>query len=160
MAEKLDMRKAEEVYKTLIRMLDGIDWNYDRDDDKLLIKSGVKGDDFPVEFIVVVQPKQEVVQFLSTLPFKMPEDKRIDGAVATSVVNYRLVHGSFDYDMRDGRIIFRMTSSYRDSKISEELLEYTIMVSAATVDDYNDKLFMLSKGMITLDDFIKKVEAD
>jgi len=160
MAEKLDMRKAKEVYKTLIRMLDGINWNYDRDDDKLLIKSGVSSDDLTVEFIVVVQPKQEVVQFLSTLPFKMPEDKRVDGAVATSVVNYRLVHGSFDYDMRDGRIIFRMTSSYRDSKISEELLKYTIMVSSATVDDYNDKLFMLSKGMITLDDFIKKVEAD
>ena len=155
-----NMQKAQEVYATLISMLDNIGWTYDRHDDKLLIKSGVKGDDFPVEFIVLVNSRNEVVQFISSLPFKMPEDKRVDGAIAVCVANYGLVDGSFDYDISDGEIRFRLTSSYRETVLSEELLKYVIMVSAGTVDKYNDKFFMLSKGMITIQQFIEQDQAD
>ena len=55
-------------------MLDDRAWKYEPHDDKLLIRSGIKGDDLSVEFIMLVNPRNEVVQFLSSLPFKMPED--------------------------------------------------------------------------------------
>ena len=53
MAEEMNMQKAREVFGTLVKMLDTRDWKYEKHEDKLLIKSGVKGDDLPVEFIVV-----------------------------------------------------------------------------------------------------------
>ena len=151
----LDLRKAGEVYGTLVRMLDNIGWSYDKDEENFIIKSGVSGDDLPVEFIVVVKPKNEVVQFISHLPFKMPEDKRIDGGIAVNVINWNLVDGSFDYKITDGSILFRMTSSYRESVLGEELFKYLIMVAASTVDEYNDKLFMLAKGMVSIQKFIE-----
>lgn len=154
MAENLV--KAREVYGTLIRMLDSRDWKYEKHEDKLLIKSGIQGDDLPVEYIMLVNPRNEVVQFLSSLPFKMPEDKRVDGALAVCVANYGLVDGSFDYDLTDGEIRYRLTSSYRDSELSPEVFEYMMMVAASTVDNYNDKFFMLSKGMITIQQFIEQ----
>ena len=43
-------------------------------------------------------------------------------------------------------IMFRMTSSSGESILGEDLFEYVILVSARTVDDYNDKFLMLSKG--------------
>jgi hypothetical protein len=154
MAENLV--KAREVYGTLIRMLDSRDWKYEKHEDKLLIKSGIQGDDLPVEYIMLVNPRNEVVQFLSSLPFKMPEDKRVDGALAVCVANYGLVDGSFDYDLTDGEIRYRLTSSYRDSELSPEVFEYMMMVAASTVDNYNDKFFMLAKGMITIQQFIEQ----
>lgn len=159
MAEELDMKKAKQVFDTMIRMLDSKGWHYDKHEEELLIKSGVKGDDLPIEFIVVVKPKQQVVQFLSRLPFSMPEDKRIDGALAVCVANYGLVDGCFDYDLRDGEINFRLVSSYRESVLGEELFEYMIMCAAGTVDNYNDRFFMLSKGMITIQQFIEQEHA-
>ena len=154
MAENLV--KARAVYNTLIKMLDSRDWKYEKHEDKLLIKSGIQGDDLPVEYIMLVNPRNEVVQFLSSLPFKMPEDKRVDGALAVCVANYGLVDGSFDYDLTDGEIRYRLTSSYRDSELSPEVFEYMMMVAASTVDNYNDKFFMLSKGMITIQQFIEQ----
>ena len=154
MAENLV--KAREVYGTLIRMLDSRDWKYEKHEDKLLIKSGIQGDDLPVEYIMLVNPRNEVVQFLSSLPFKMPEDKRVDGALAVCVANYGLVDGSFDYDLTDGEIRYRLTSSYRESELSPALFEYMMMVAASTVDNYNDRFFMLSKGMITIQQFIEQ----
>ena len=151
----LDYRKAGEVYSTLISMLNNIGWSYEKDEENFVIKSGVNGDDLPVEFIVVVKPTNEVVQFISHLPFKMPEDKRIDGAIAINVINWNLVDGSFDYNIANGSIVFRMTSSYRESFLGEELFKYLIMVAATTVDEYNDKLFMLAKGMVSIQKFIE-----
>ena len=155
MAE-VNMKKAKEVFDTLVNMLDTRDWKYEKHEDELLIESGIKGEDLPIDFIVVVNPKNEVVQFISSLPFNIPEDKRIDAAVAVCVANYGLVDGSFDYDIRDGEIRYRLTSSYRESIISEDLLEYMIMVSASTVDQYNDRFFMVSKGMMSIQQFIEK----
>ena len=154
MAEQ-DMRKAVEVYETLCSMLDNINWKYDKIEEKLMIKSGVKGDDLPIDFLVIVKPRNQVVQFISSLPFNMPEDKRVEGALAICTANYGLVDGSFDYDLSDGQIVFRLTSSYRESLLSEALFEYMIMVSASTIDKYNDRFFMLAKGMITLEQFME-----
>lgn len=152
----VNMQKAREVYGTIMSMLDSIGWTYDRYDDELCIKSGVSSDDLPIHFTMTVRPEPEVVQFRSILPFKMPEDKRIDGAIAVCVANYRFINGCFDYDIADGEISFRLTSSYRDSYLSEELMKYMIMVSSATVDEYNDKFFMIGKGVVTIQQFIEQ----
>lgn len=158
MAE-VNMQKAKEVFDILTKTLDERDWKYEKHEEDLLIKSGVKGEDLPVEFIVRVLPKNQIVQFISSMPFNIPEDKRVDAAVAVCVANYGIVDGSFDYDLSDGQIMFRLTSSYRDSALGGDLFEYMIMVAASTVDAYNDKFFMLSKGMLTVEQFIEQENA-
>jgi len=91
----------------------------------------------------------------SKLPFTVPEDKRIEASIAISVINYTIVDGSFDYNLLNGNIIFRLTSSFRESMIAATTLEYMLYVSCNTVDEYNDKLFMLCKGALSLEDIIK-----
>lgn len=153
MAE-VNMAKANEVFETLCSMLDHKGWHYEKRDD-LSIKSGVKSEDFPIDFVMRVNPKNQLVSFISCLPFQINEEKRLDVALAICVANYGMVDGSFDYDITDGTIFFRLTSSYRDSVLSENLFEYMLVVAAATVDAYNDKFFMISKGMLSLQQFIE-----
>ncbi len=149
-----DMKKALEVYNTLCNMLDHKGWKYNKMEDELMIKSGVRGDDFPIDFYMRVNPRNEVVSFISLLPFTVAEDKRVDLAIAVCAANYGLVDGSFDFDISDGSIMFRLTSSYKDSALGEDLFEYMLMVSASTIDEYNDKFLMITKGMLPLDKFI------
>lgn len=156
MAE-IDMTKAREIYDSIVANLEAKDWKFDRDDEQMTIKSGVRGEDLPLEFVLHVHAKNELVQFLSVLPFTFAEDKRVDGAVATCVVNYRLLDGCFDFDISDGKMLFRLNCSYRGNDFSSEQLMYMIMVASKTIDDYNDKFFMMAKDMITLPQFIDKV---
>ena len=155
MAE-VNMEKAKEIFNALVDMLDTRDWKYEKFEEDLVIKSGIKGEDLPIEFIVVVKPKNQVVQLLSRLPFQIPEEKRVDAAIAICVANNGLVDGSFDYDISDGDITFRLTTSYRESTLGADLFEYMILVSAGTIDDYNDKFFMIAKDMMTVQQFIEK----
>ena len=158
MAE-VNMQKAKEIFDALVDMLDTRDWKYDKFEEDLVIKSGIKGDDLPIEFIVVVKPKNQVVQLLSRLPFQIPEEKRVDAAIAICVANNGLVDGSFDYDIAEGNITFRLTTSYRESTLGADLFEYMILVSAGTIDDYNDKFFMIAKDMMSVQQFIEKENA-
>lgn len=156
MAEELDMIKAKEVYDTIVSMMDAIGWKYEKREEDLVIKSGAQGDDLPMDLLLIVDPKSQIVQLISRMPFNVPEDKRFDAAVAICVANYGLKDGSFDYDINDGEIRFRLTSSYRESILSKELFVYMIGVSIGTIDQYNDKFFMLSKGVMSIQQFIEQ----
>lgn len=155
----VNMARAKQTYDILCKMLDNKNWRYDKMEEDLVIKSGVKGDDLPIDFIMRVNPRNEIVSFISWLPFKADESKRIDMALAVCAANFGLADGSFDYDLSDGTILFRLTSSYRECILSEELLEYMLLVAASTVDEYNDKFFMISKGVLTVQQFIESEQS-
>ena len=154
MTDAKKLADALTAYKTLLQALDAIDWKYEKNEEKLRVDFSVKGDDLPMEFTMIVDADRQLVRLVSFLPFHFPADKRAEGAIATSQINYKLADGSFDYDIKDGEVSFRMTSSFRSSLISESLLRYMVQCAIYTVDEYNDKLFMISKGMLSLQDFL------
>lgn len=155
MAEENNYALAQETFNTLCKMLDANDWHYDKNDDELTIKSGAQGDDLPVPFTFKVDAKRSLVLLLSEIPISVPESKRMDVAIAVSVVNFLLVDGSFDFDVKDGHLLFRMTNSFLDSKIGDTLLAYLLIASFKIIDRYNDKFLLLSTGAISLEQFIK-----
>ena len=155
MADEKVMKQAKTVYETICKTLENRDWKFTRHDEDLTITCGARGEDLPMDIIIIVNPRAQVVSLISPMPFKIAEDKRIDAALAVCVANYGLVNGCFDYDLTDGEIRFRIVSSFRESILSEELFNYMIMVAAGTVDDYNDKFLMVSKGMFTIQQFIE-----
>lgn len=155
MADAMKTQAAMNVMNTICEMYDDQNFRYDRHDEDLVITCSIHGDDIPMQFIIQVDAEREVVRFLSPMPFKAPEDKRIDMAIAVAVANYGLINGSFDYDMSDGEIRFRMTASYIDSTLGKELFQYMTYASANTVDRYNDRFMMLNKGIITIEQFLE-----
>ncbi len=147
-----DKKQAAEVYKTVCTTLDGLDIKYDRDDENLNITSRGVGYDLPIEIRILIHPENCVISMLSQMPFRVPENKRKELALAVSMINHVMVDGSFDYNYLDGGIVFRVTSNYRDSLIGAELIRYMFTVSIAMVDEFNDKLFKIAMGAMTLDE--------
>ena len=156
MATDKELKRAKEVFDSICKELDDRKWTYEKDEAKLSINFGVKGDDLPMSFIVTCDAQRQLIRLLSYLPVKMKEEKVVEGAIAILLANYITADGSFDYDIHDGSIFFRMTSSFRDSLIGQELLEYMVDVACLTVDDFNDKFEGLNNGTLSLEDFIRE----
>lgn len=158
MVDEKVLAQAKQVYQTLCDALDGMGLKYAKSEreNEFIANFGLKGKDVPMQFILVVDAKRQIVSLLSPMPFKMCEDKRMDGAIATCVATYALADGCFDYDLTDGEIVFRMVTSFRGSLIGKELLQYMVVVASDTIDRYNDRFLMLDKGMLSLADFIAK----
>ena len=156
MATEKELQNAENVFKSICTMLDNINFRYEtgRREEDFVITCTVNGDDIPMKMLIIVRPEREIVSLLSPMPFMTPEDKRVDMALAVAIANYGIIDGSFDYDLNDGEIRFRLTASYIESLLGEELFKYMLFVSANTVDRYNDRFLAIAKGMMTLEQFI------
>ena len=150
-----NMADSKAVYDLLCKMFDNREWQYEKIEKELMIKSSLDGDNFPIEFDMRVIPECEIVSFLSWLPIKISKEKRMDMALTVCAVNNRLVAGSFDYNMLSGEIAFRFTTCYQGSILSEELLEDMIMISWALIDEYSDKFFTIANNTMTLQEFIE-----
>ena len=158
MKEEKTQKLAKTVYKTLCEMLDDRKWHYRKDEENLTISCDVQGDDLPMEIRVVVDAKRQLAIVYSPMSFVVPESRRAAIAVAVSRANYKMVDGSFDYDYVNGKILFRLTSSWRDSLIGKEMFAYMLQCSCATVDNYNDKFLAVAKQDMSVDEVVKFVE--
>ena len=154
MVELKNYEQAKATFATLCQALDNHEWRYKKDEDKLSIECGAQGDDLPMEITVKVDSDRMLVLLISHMPFVIQEDKRLDVAIAVSAINNALVDGCFDYDVASGHMFFRMTNSFVESKISEEVFAYMLFCSCKTVDEYNDKFLMLAKGLISIEQFL------
>jgi hypothetical protein len=159
MSEELKLQRAQQTFATLCNALDHHEWNYDRNDEKLAISCTARGDDLPVELTVTVDARRQIVMVLSRLPVTIPEDKRIETVLAVSKANDLMVDGSFDMDLGSGKLYFRITNSFIDSELGEELFMYLILCACHSIDEYNDRFLMLAKGMMDLGKFIELAEA-
>ena len=102
--------------------------------------------------------QRQLVSLLSQMPFAVPENRRTALAVAVSQANNGMVDGSFDFDYLSGRIIFRMTSSYRESLIGKELFTYMLSCACYTIDEYNDKFLMVAKNEMSAEEILDYIK--
>lgn len=156
MVDEKKMELAKQVYQTLCEAIERREWNFGKDEEKLLVHFGVSGDDIPMQFILIVDAERQLIRLMSPMPFKMSESKRMEGAIATCAASFGMADGSFDYDLSDGTIVFRMTASFRESLIGEGLFQYMISCSCAMVDKYNDQFLAINKGLMSIADFIAR----
>ena len=157
MDNELNQKKAEQTYRLFCNALDNNDWCYRSDDQKLRIECGAKGEDLPIELNIHFDVEKQLIMILSKLPFDIAEDKRVDAVVAICAINNALVDGCFDYDINTGTVFFRITNSFLDSFMSKEVCMTLLYKVCKMVDDYNDKLLMLAKGMLTIEQFLKSI---
>ena len=154
------MAEGRMVFEQLIEHLHKIKLNFAHEtlEDRYLIKFNMSGDDLPMRFFLYVNPEHQLLTLHSPLPVTFAKDKIATACVALCATNYRLTDGDFQIDIRDGEVLFNMSNSYADSLISDEVFNYMLGMSINIVDEFNDKLLMLSKGLIDLDTLLESLK--
>ncbi len=149
------MTKAQQVYQSVQDHLKGKGFKFDPMDDQMMVHLEIRTDDLPIHAFIRVLEDKDLLQIICPQTGKVPEDKRVDVAIATAVANYGMINGSFDLDTSDGSLHFRLTHSYQGGLPDDEQIHYLIGCALTTMNQYNDRFFMLSKGMINVEKFIE-----
>ena len=132
--------KSWQSYETLCSAMERNDIHYERDDDNLCVKCSVSGEDIQINFAFVINPSKMLITLYSPIPVKVRKEKSADIAIAVCMINTSLTDGGFCFDTSDGSVFFKMTSSFCDTNVTEELFEYMLSVAADTIDDYFRKI--------------------
>ena len=155
MSDQMSIEKAKKVYRSICAAIESRDWFYDKKEEDLAVMFKVSGDDIPISIIMQVDAERQLVRLLSPLPFNVPDDRRVEGALATCAANYGLVDGNFDYNVTTGQIMFRITTAIRANTVGEGVFQHMIDCTLAVVEEYNDRLLALCNGEISIKDFIE-----
>lgn len=150
------LQLAKQIYKTLCEAIEARKWSFNKDEERLAVYFEVNGEDIPIKLILIVDAERQLIRLLSPLPFDVAEDKRMDMAIAVCAANYGISDGGFDYDISEGSILFRLTSSFRNSVIGEGLLQYMLSCACVLVDKYNDQFLAINKGVMDISQFLSK----
>jgi len=151
------MEQAKKVYDTLRTMLESRGFPVQYDEAELVAHFKGSGEDMPMQFIFRVNVKQGLLAVHSYLPFRFPEERRPEGALGTLMINDKLRFGAFDYNIFKGEVRYRSALYFRDSILSESLLEWQTDEAIAVVEFFNDKLLALSTGILDMDGFLKHI---
>lgn len=159
---QIDAKKLSEakvVYNTLCATLDNMKWNYNKDEEKLIIRTSAVGDDLSMKLYIKVDAERSVMYLKSGMPFSVPKEKIDDMMNAVIIANWAMLNGSFEMDRSDGYTAFKVVIPFMESMISEKVCHYMINLSCRMIDKFNDKFLAVVENRMTVaefEDFAKK----
>ena len=148
-------KEAKSLYKTLCQTLDNMKWHYTKEEDKFVIRTSAIGKDLSMKLFMKIDAERQVMYLKSPMPFDIPVSAREQVTKAVVLANYSMLNGSFEFDVTDGYLAFKMVVPYMESIISEKVCHYMITVSCSMTDKFNDKFKALVDGVMTLAEFNK-----
>ena len=145
--------EATTLYNTLCQTLDNMRWHYTKEEDNMVVRTTAVGQDLEMKLFMKIDVDRQVMYLKSPMPFDIPVDKRKDMLVAVAAANYSMLNGSFEFDMADGYLAFKIVVPFMESIISERVCHYMINLACQMTDKFNDKFKALVDGTMTLHEF-------
>ena len=99
----------------------------------------------------------ETVSLYCAFPIYMPEELRIEGAVAACAATADLPDGRFGCDVRHGRINYRLTASCFGSEFGDGFADYLLDRAVTAANTYAEGFRRLGAGEISLTDFLDSI---
>ncbi len=160
MADEKKVQLASSIYNALTTHLKEIgirSFEAEEKGEDYLIDFRYVGEDLPMQFYLLVDTDRQLLRMISPQPVRFKEEQIDDAAKAICAINNRIINGRFDLNVTTGSVSFSLCTSFIESLIADRVFDYMVGVSINTVDDYNDKLFMLAKGMLSLSDLLHEL---
>ena len=149
----MKMADTKQVYQTAIKAFDEINWHYNRDDENQIITCNVSGEDLTIKIFYRVCTDRNIMYVKSAMPFTVNEKKRMELCVAVAIANFTMLNGSFELDISDGYLGFKILCPFMDMTPTTEVCKYLINLTCRMTDIYNDKFLAVANGTMTLNQF-------
>ncbi len=149
-----NQERAKAAFEAITGFMDEAKLKYDCEPDKLVAFVTITGDDFPVTLMFSVSAEKQRVETYSQMPFEIKQDKGVDVATALAAVNSRIAYGKFCLYFDKG------LCTYENSEYITGLGGFTpeygkslVGPAYSIIEEYNDKLYAINKGLLTVKDF-------
>ena len=138
--------QCKKVYEDFCKYLDQKGIIYEGHLDELRLKYVMKGTGLDLNMIVYVNTDFCTLNFLSLLPFSVKQEYAEELSSSLTKINYTLQFGCFAYDLTRQSVSYKICTPFEDSLIGNGLFDVLFHISLSTVQDYSDKLYLISHG--------------
>lgn len=143
--------RADAVYACLCSYLDGKGYAYQKDETERTVWIEITGEDFPIVTLFRVEEEHERLFVFGKIPFAVKKEKAVDLVMAVTYINQVVAHGAFCVDAERGYCSYEVSELYAGvSGFSERYAERVVQSALSTADTYNEKLFAVNKGLLSV----------
>ena len=154
-----DTERATAVVKAITDYMDEAKLKYEADREKNTVFITITGDDFPVTLMFSVSAEKARVETYSQLPFEIKKEKAVDVAMAIAAINARIAYGKFCLYFDKGLCTYENSEYLTGLEgFSSEYGKALVVPAYSIVEEYNDKLFAVNKGMMSVKDFLASLK--
>ncbi len=160
--------KAQTCYDAVVGFLKDDDWPFEADDENGTVATGYEGDNGKYELVIEAKNDMPMFAVHVDLPVEHPEEKEGDeptGAFGELIefvlkLNCGLAVGSFDLDLDDGSLRFRIGVLAGDTAPSLSQVRDQIYAAVTTGDRYFPLLREVAAGNLSAEAALDKLGAD
>jgi hypothetical protein len=135
------------LFERVASYLDAADWDYTAHEDKNYFSLSCRLEMASVRIIIDVYDADDWHRLLasSIFPVFMPEHRREDVAMSLAKINYSLIYGNLEMDLKDGEVRFR-TVVESDGELSEAMIERVLRGNLSAANRYLAPLLAVAFG--------------
>ncbi len=145
-------------FESLVKYLEDNRWKFERHDPERSVNLGFVGKNACYRCLAVVDADDDLFQFFSFLPMRVPEEKRMSIAELSTRANYGLKIGKFELDFSDGELRFQTSARYGEQTLHDEVIRDIIASNLLTIDRYFPAFATVLFAGETPADAIERVE--
>jgi len=134
------------------------DWNFERDPERSLIKTGVKAKNASYRLFFDAKEEEQQLIIYIVCPNSIPMDKLLEGAEFVTRANYGLRIGNFEMDMSDGEVRYKVSVDVEGGKLGPTMVENMVDIGVGTIDKYFPGLMTMLYSGKSPEDAIGEVE--
>ncbi len=146
------------LYDTLVSFLEEDEWKFTQmeGEDTIVLTFNCTN----ATYLCYAQARetQQQIVFYTIYPIRTPEDKRQQMAELVARVNYGLVLGNLELDMRDGEVRYKTSADINATPFTLPLLRSLMQINLSTADRYFPAFTSLLDGGLTPADAVASVE--
>ena len=155
------MATANEIYGWYKDYFDKNDLHYEEDTENSVIKIEMPLDGKLQKTNTFLQCRKNHVIVKAFVMLNAEEEVRQNVAEFLIRANYGLTYGSFEFDLSDGEVSFKLTLDCEDrSSLSDDLLAKTFLLPLNMLERYGDGLLAVMFGTKTPEEAIDDAESE
>lgn len=150
---------AENIFEKLWKAYDRRDIEILKDFDLLKLDSyQITRGGHELKLTIEIDADNMLIRLSSELDIDVPQSRRTDMAVCICKANCELNEGVFEYDILEGRIIFRMARFYEACELTDSYLTEMHFRAGMVIDEFYGEFERLSSGEVSRDALLGELD--
>ena len=143
----MDMSYSQVIFDRIIQFLDSEDWHYNPDPANGLIRCTLGIRSKMQRTSIIFEVNDHKFQIFFTYPLSAEKADYPEVLDLMNRINFNIMFGCFEMDIRDGEIRFRNNVDCYDRYPSREVIRNCFIRGAMTVDNYGDAFVRVLLGL-------------
>jgi hypothetical protein len=124
------------ILQTIANFFTAENWPFVTVQDEQILQMAVGGQNEKLTCYAQVIEEQSLLIFYSNCPIEAPESKRKALAEFLTLVNYNLIIGNFQLDLKSGQIRYKTSLDVSDSTLSTTQIKNLVYTNITMMDEY------------------------